>query len=116
MACGTMTHMETRPKCKLWLETPDGRFVLGEGTSALLRFIRETGSLSDAAKACDISYAHAWKKIRKAEKQLGLTLVDRMRGGTGGGCSSLSEEGASLLDRYDRLRARLDDVLALSSG
>jgi molybdate transport system regulatory protein len=103
--------MDVTPRFKLWLETPSGQFVLGGGTSGLLRNIRETGSLSEAAKASNISYAHAWKKIRKAEQQLGAPLVNRSRGGTGGGSSTLSEDGEALLEKYEELKSKIRALL-----
>ncbi len=103
--------MNITPRFKLWLETSSGNFVLGDGTSGLLRNIRETGSLSEAAKKSNISYAHAWKKIRKAEQQLGTPLVNRSRGGTGGGSSTLSEEGEELLGQYEVLRDKVRAIL-----
>ena len=103
--------MDITPRFKLWLETSSGNFVLGGGTSGLLRNIRETGSLSEAAKKSNISYAHAWKKIRKAEQQLGTPLVNRSRGGTGGGSSMLSAEGEELLEQYEALHNKIRTML-----
>lgn len=103
--------MQVKPRFKLWLETPSGDFVLGGGTSGLLRNIRDSGSLSEAAKLSNISYAHAWKKIRKAEQQLGSPLVNRSRGGTGGGSSTLSEEGKTLLAQYEAYEGKISAVL-----
>jgi molybdate transport system regulatory protein len=103
--------MQIYPRFKLWLEDNEGRFLLGEGTCELLEHIRSTGSLSDAARKSGISYAHAWKKIRKLERNLDTRLVDRSRGGSGGGSSSLTEDGVSLLERFNAIEKRLNDTL-----
>jgi len=91
------------PRFKLWLETESGDFLLGEGTCLLLEEIEKSSSLSEAARTCSISYAHAWKKIRKVESQLGQKLVDKSRGGTGGGRSTLTEVGKNLTVKFREL-------------
>jgi len=96
--------MKVYPRFKLWLENEQGNFLLGEGTFKLLEHINETGSLSEAARKSDISYAHAWKKIRKVEKMMGNTLVERTRGGVGGGHSNLSKVGRELLEKFKKTK------------
>ncbi|HOP08925.1 MAG TPA: LysR family transcriptional regulator [Candidatus Methanofastidiosa archaeon] len=103
--------MKVFPKFKLWLENDKGQFLIGEGTFKLLKDIEDTGSLSDAAKKSNISYAHAWKKIRKVEKILNKTLVERTRGGVGGGHSQLADEGKELLDKFMKTREILSASL-----
>ncbi|MHC1604996.1 MAG: winged helix-turn-helix domain-containing protein [Candidatus Methanofastidiosia archaeon] len=103
--------MCVQPRFKLWLENKDGKFILGEGTCALLENIGATGSIAEAAKKCNISYAHAWKKIRNVEKQFGNSLVKRHRGGTGGGSSKLSDKGKELLNLYKKIEKKIEDVI-----
>ncbi|RZN47086.1 LysR family transcriptional regulator [archaeon] len=103
--------MQIYPRFKLWLEDAEGRFLLGEGTCELLEHIRSTGSLSDAARKSGISYAHAWKKIRKLERNLDTKLVDRSRGGSGGGSSTLTEDGLSLLERFKSIEERMNETI-----
>jgi len=103
--------MKVYPRFKLWLENEDGHFLLGEGTFKLLEDIDETGSLSEAAKKSNISYAHAWKKIRKVEKILDSVLVARSRGGVGGGHSSLSDGGRALLEQFTKTKKVLNESL-----
>jgi molybdate transport repressor ModE-like protein len=103
--------MKISPRFKLWLENDKGQFLLGEGTFKLLEDIDNTGSLSEAAKNSNISYAHAWKKIRKVEKILDKTLVERTRGGVGGGHSILAEEGRELLEKFKKTKSVITDSL-----
>ncbi len=96
---------------KIWLESHDGKFILGEGTAQLLHAIEEKGSLSEAARLREISYAHAWRKIREIEKNLGTRVVKRRRGGKSGGSSSLTGEGKKLLDEYEQLKKSVETAL-----
>ena len=68
----------------------------------LLAAIAETGSLAAAAQRMDLSYRRAWGKVREMERNLGLSLVESVAGGAGGGGSRLTIEGAELVRRYQR--------------
>ncbi len=89
---------------KLWL-TLDGEGVFGEGRWQLLAAIHRAGSLRAAAGALGISYRKAWGDLREAEEALGVTLLERRRGGAEGGESRLSETGRVWLAEFARLRA-----------
>lgn len=77
--------------------------------AALLRAIAETGSLNAAADSLGRSYSRAHKRLTALEDGFG-TLVERHRGGSGGGGSRLTDLARSLLDRFDRLRAEYAGV------
>lgn len=100
-----------KPNYKVWLESDTGKFILGEGTARLLHAIEERGSLSEAARSLEISYAHAWRKIREIEKNLGKKVVERKRGGKAGGSSALTREGRVLVKEYERLKMAVENVL-----
>ncbi|KYK37475.1 MAG: LysR family transcriptional regulator [Theionarchaea archaeon] len=100
-----------KPNYKVWLESDTGKFILGEGTARLLHAIEEKGSLSEAARSLEISYAHAWRKIREIEKNLGKKVVERRRGGKAGGSSVLTREGEVLVKEYERLKMAVENVL-----
>lgn len=100
-----------KPRYKVWLESDTGEFILGEGTARLLRAIEERGSLSEAARSLEISYAHAWRKIREIEKNYGGKVVERRRGGRTGGSSALTQEGKHLLQVYDQLKMAVEKTL-----
>ena len=74
--------------------------------AALLRAVHEAGSVAGAAADLGRSRARALARIESLEDAF-ETLVERRRGGSGGGGSRLSEAGRDLLDRYDRLQAVL---------
>jgi molybdate transport system regulatory protein len=74
--------------------------------AALLRAVHEAGSVAGAAADLGRSRARALSRIETLEGSFGR-LVERRRGGSGGGGSRLTDAGRGLLDRYDRLQAVL---------
>lgn len=108
------------PKAKLWLEL-EGEFILGRGGALLLRGIDEHGSISQAVKALPQdalgeiqapSYRFAWGYLRKAEKRLGIPIVEKRRGHRKGpGGTALTTFGKQLLTLYERYADQLKRVL-----
>jgi molybdate transport system regulatory protein len=74
--------------------------------AALLRAVATEGSVSGAASSLGRSRSRALGRLETLEAAFG-PLVDRQRGGRGGGGSRLTEEAEALLARFDRLRAAL---------
>jgi len=71
----------------------------------LLQKIQETGTLSDAAKALEMSYRHAWGLIKKTENLIGEPLLKTRKGGrSGGGGAQLTETGERLLKEFLRVK------------
>lgn len=95
------------PGIRLWLSL-SGTGVFGRGKWQLLDAIHKTGSLQAAAAALGISYRKAWGDLRKAEKALGVSLIERHRGGAAGGNSSLTEEGKRWQREYARFQNEVD--------
>ncbi|MEF8786160.1 MAG: TOBE domain-containing protein [Haloarculaceae archaeon] len=88
-----------------------GDVAVDETDVALLRAVDERGSLNAAADALGRSYSRAHKRLTELEAAFG-PLVDRERGGAGGGGSALTDGGHDLLARFARVRA----VLAGTAG
>lgn len=99
-----------QPRQKLWLEA-DGRLVMSDYRLRLLQLVAETGSLAQAATAMGLSYRRAWGKVKELEANLGFPLVHSEVGGSGGGHTSLSAEGAALLEAYERFSHRMEEAL-----
>ncbi len=97
-----------RVECKCMLKRDD-RFVMGEGRAELLRWIKEEGSISSAAKKMDMSYRHAWGTIKKMEKNSGEKLVKSRRGGDKERGSSLTPAAEQLLRDYEDLKKEHKD-------
>ncbi|MBP1902447.1 molybdate transport system regulatory protein [Halorubrum trapanicum] len=74
--------------------------------AALLRAVDAAGSVAGAASELGRSRARALSRIDALEEAYG-TLVERRRGGEGGGGSRLTASGRGILGRYDRLQAVL---------
>ena len=72
--------------------------------AALLQAVDEHGSLNAASVALGRSFAHAQRRIVELEEAFG-PLVERTRGGHGGGGSELTGRARDLLARFDRLAA-----------
>ncbi|QCC57737.1 TOBE domain-containing protein [Natrinema thermotolerans] len=77
--------------------------------AAMLRAIDDRGSLSGAAEALERSYPRLQQRVVELEDAIG-PLVERTRGGAGGGGSSLTERARDLLARFDRLVAAYEGV------
>ena len=105
---GTLSKLEVRSK--IWLEI-DGEPVFGQGRDILLRLIQKTGSINAAAKEMGVPYRKAWTYIDAMEKRLGFTLVNRQKGGVGGGESSLTPQAETLLEKYDLLQQGFNDLV-----
>jgi len=92
------------PRFKLWLSAEDVEGVFGDGKWRLLKAIDSTGSLTAASNMLGISYRKAWGDLKKAERHLGLSLVQRHRGGNTGGTTSLTKEGKKWVTAYAKFR------------
>ena len=97
-------------RSKIWLEV-DGEPVFGQGRDKLLRLIGKTGSINAAAKEMGIPYRKAWSYVDAMEKRLGFALVNRLKGGAGGGESSLTKEAQTMLDKFDQLQEGFNELV-----
>lgn len=73
---------------------------------ALLREIDETGSIAKASTNLGRSRARDLSRIDELESAFG-DLVERRRGGSGGGGSRLTANATRLLNQYERLQVAL---------
>jgi molybdate transport system regulatory protein len=96
---------------KIWLEYKE-KPLLGEGGAEILKHIQEYESLSRAAQKLGMSYRYVWGYVKSIEKVLGDKVLETFRGGkTGGGGARLTKLGVDLLDKYERMERRLNEVL-----
>ena len=92
---------------------------IGPGKTKLLESIRDTGSISAAARKMGMSYKRAWLLLDSMNQAFTEAMVRAPPGGSGGGGATLTPFGAELLERYQRIYERAaatagDDVAALS--
>ncbi len=88
-----------RPHGTLILEV-DGSKVVGEDLARLLLLIDRGGSILSASRILKIAYSRAWEAIARAERLLGVRLVEPRRGGRSGGGARLTAAGRKLLELY----------------
>ncbi|MDR0354949.1 MAG: TOBE domain-containing protein [Deltaproteobacteria bacterium] len=78
---------------------------------ALLRSIRDLGSISSAARALGISYKAAWGAVEEVNNLSFMPLVERNVGGEKGGGTTLTEHGSTILDFMETVDAAFQGFL-----
>lgn len=96
---------------KLWLEE-SGEKVFGDGPWDLLRRVKESGSLRQAADQINMSYSQAWTLLDELESRLGFDLLASQAGGSAGGGSELTEKGELLAKTFGNFRREAEATLA----
>jgi len=87
-------------------DTPGGpviaasRLPRGEGATALLEAIGDTGSISAAARKLGMSYRRAWMLVDDLNHRLSKAVVQTAPGGKHGGGAKLSPTGRKLIALY----------------
>lgn len=89
-----------------------GDEVVTERDVELLAAIDDHGSIHAAAEALERSYAHAQRRVVELEEAFD-PLVERQRGGSGGGGSTLTDDARELIARFERLRTAADGLTAV---
>ncbi|EGP58070.1 winged helix-turn-helix domain-containing protein [Agrobacterium tumefaciens] len=84
---------------------------LGHGKIELMELIVETGSISAAGRAMDMSYRRAWLLVDALNHMFRQPVIESQRGGKQGGGAALTAFGAELLDRYRGMEKRMNDAL-----
>lgn len=79
--------------------------AIGPGKAELLEFIRETGSIAEAAKRMGMSYMRAWMLIKTMNRCFKKPLIRTARGGKAGGGAALTETGETALALYLQMEA-----------
>lgn len=97
-------------KFKIWIETEDGKPLIGKGGVKLLRAIENTGSLSTASKTIGVSYKFAWEYVKRINEILNQSIEMR-KGGKNAGGSKVSEKLDKILSIYEEAEKELSQVL-----
>jgi molybdate transport system regulatory protein len=104
-----MTHKRStkpasKPVARFRLRVTVGEVIaIGPGKIQLLEAIRETGSITAAAKSLGMSYRRAWLLLDELNHALRKPAVDSAKGGVQGGGSALTPVGQQLIDTYRRI-------------
>ncbi len=98
----------------MWLETPDGKGILGDGKWKILKTVEQEGSLTAACQKLGLTYRRTWGDLKKIEQQLGFPLLNKIRGGKEGGASELSEQGKQLVHAFDQFHRDVDEKVKVA--
>jgi molybdate transport system regulatory protein len=98
------------PRVKVWLET-EGRYAFGFGISEILQAVDRVRSIKRAAADQGKSYPNVWGRIKKAERTLGLALVETQVGGPDVHRSSLTVTARAMVADFLRLRRAVTEAL-----
>ena len=95
-----------RPVARFRLRVTAGEAIfVGPGKIALLEAIRDTRSITAAAKSIGMSYRRAWVLVDELNGSLASAAVESAIGGERGGGSALTALGAELIAVYRRIEA-----------
>jgi molybdate transport system regulatory protein len=81
---------------------------LGPGKVKLLECITETGSISAAARAMDMSYRRAWLLVDELNGMFARPVVETAAGGAGGGGAKVTEFGLRIIGVFRQLETEAD--------
>ncbi len=92
------------PRLKISIVFESGARI-GPGKASLLQSVRDTGSISAAARDMRMSYKRAWMLLDSMNQAFTEPVVAAAPGGTGGGGATLTPFGVEVLQRYRRIHA-----------
>ena len=85
---------------------------IGPGKAMLLKSIRDTGSITAAARAMAMSYKRAWLLVESMNQAFAKPVVTAAPGGPKGGGAILTPFGAELLKRFHRMQTKASRAVA----
>lgn len=83
----------------------DDEVAMGPGKADLLDAIMQTGSISAAARAMDMSYRRAWLLVDTMNRSFRDPLVQGAAGGRKGGGAVVTDAGVRVLAQYRAMEA-----------
>jgi molybdate transport system regulatory protein len=105
----------TKPDFRIRLHIHVGEaHSLGPGKAALLEAIRDTGSISAAARALGMAYRHAWELVDDLNAGFRPGVVESTAGGRVGGGARLTPFGEELLSSFRRMESATRRAVAPS--
>ncbi|MEG0292603.1 MAG: NTP transferase domain-containing protein [Anaerovoracaceae bacterium] len=103
---------ESKFKPSLRIRLTGENHFFGPGTEQLLKLIDKNKSVRIACMRMGISYSKGLKMIKIAENETRMTIVKRQQGGKNGGAAFLTDEGHSLLEKYQLLEWRCEEAMS----
>ena len=83
-----------------------GERSIGPGKIRLLELIIETGSISAAGRALEMSYRQAWLLVDELNRMFREPVVTAQTGGGGGGGAVVTETGNDIVRLYREMQRR----------
>lgn len=80
-----------------------GKLFITPERAQLLKLVTSQGSLLKASCEMNISYNKAWKMLETMNNISGKPLVEKVRGGKGGGGATVSDYGKFILKEYEAI-------------
>ena len=106
--CAMKQHNDT-PSTQPYLIRPriylGPDLIVGPGKIELLKAVRDTGSISAAARKVGMSYKRAWYLLDTLKKGFHQPVFEASPGGRGGGGARLTALGEILIDSYTAIMA-----------
>ncbi len=96
---------------KIWMSDSSEVGILGDGKWKMLKLIDEKGSLKAACDELGYTYRRTWGNLRKIENFFGFPLLEKHRGGSEGGTTTLTAEGRKLVRAFDKFHATVDGTI-----
>ncbi len=90
-------NVESILRLRVWIEQKEKTYI-GIGSTLLLKYVEELGSLRQAAAALGMSYRRAWGKLKNAEERIGKPLVEKTKGK--GQRFNLSPHGKEIMEKF----------------
>ena len=88
----------------------DKEQALGPGKVQLLELIAETGSISAAGRAMEMSYRRAWNLVDELNGMFRQPLVAAKPGGSNGGGATVTEFGSDVIRRYRAIESSVEST------
>ena len=79
---------------------------IGPGKIRLLELINETGSISAAGRALEMSYRQAWLLVDELNRMFAKPVISAQTGGGGGGGTIVTETGNDIVRLYREMERR----------
>ena len=106
---------ETNVKFRIWIYSGEDK-LLGKGRVELLERIKESGSISKAAKEMKMSYRQAWQMVKEMNERSSSPLVEKQHGGPKGGGTIITEAGERGIHAFQELEDKVRTFIAKEVG
>ena len=105
-----MAKAKKEIRVRVWVDL-DGERFFGPGRAELLQLIRDTGSISKAAKSMGMSYKKAWAMVDEMNEKAKKPYVIAQKGGQKGGGTEVTEAGKKMVEAYTKMMSRIHAIV-----